>query len=90
MNKIRYKIGADIGGTFTDVVLYGSDGSIRTSKVPSTPENYSVAILTGIKKLVEEAKINYADSKFLLRIEDTDKIRSNKKYLDSIIYRNNY
>ena len=32
-----------------------------------------------------QAKINYPDSKFLLRIEDTDKIRSNKKYLDSII-----
>ena len=32
-----------------------------------------------------QAKINYPDSKFLLRIEDTDKIRSNKKYIDSII-----
>lgn len=59
IKKIKYKIGVDIGGTFTDVVLYGSDGTIRTSKVPSTPENYSVAILTGIKKLVNDARISF-------------------------------
>ena len=33
---IRYRVGVDIGGTFTDVVLLGSDGSLITKKVSST------------------------------------------------------
>jgi len=27
---VVYRVGADIGGTFTDVVLIGTDGSIAT------------------------------------------------------------
>jgi len=41
-------IGIDTGGTFTDFVVY--DGSeLRTFKVPSTPEDPSRAILSGLE-----------------------------------------
>jgi N-methylhydantoinase A len=30
---VRYRVGVDIGGTFTDIVLLGSDGKIHTLKV---------------------------------------------------------
>ena len=39
VSKIR--LGIDIGGTFTDVVLLGDDGSVRTAKVLSTPDDYA-------------------------------------------------
>ena len=46
------QIGIDTGGTFTDFVIY--DGSeFRTFKVPSTPEDPSKAILSGLKQIVE-------------------------------------
>jgi N-methylhydantoinase A len=34
-----FRAGVDIGGTFTDIVLVGSDGSIHTKKVSSSVEN---------------------------------------------------
>ena len=46
----RYVLGCDIGGTFTDVVLRGG-GTVRTPKVPSTPDDYSRAILTAVREI---------------------------------------
>jgi N-methylhydantoinase A len=61
MQSNEYRIGADIGGTFTDVVLMGSDGSVRTAKLSSTPDDYSVAIIEGITRLVAESGIQFSD-----------------------------
>jgi N-methylhydantoinase A len=33
-------LGVDVGGTFTDAVLVGEDGSTHTAKVPSTPADW--------------------------------------------------
>ena len=35
-----YRIGVDVGGTFTDVILQRSDGSATIRKLLSTPPNY--------------------------------------------------
>ncbi|MGH2662960.1 MAG: hydantoinase/oxoprolinase family protein [Actinomycetota bacterium] len=52
MSGGRYRIGIDVGGTFTDFVLYNVEsGDIATLKVPTTPEDPSTAILNGISKL---------------------------------------
>src|SRR6478672_7946633 len=51
---VVYRVGADIGGTFTDVVLIGSDGSIATKKVSSTPESFGRAIVEGVSELIAE------------------------------------
>ena len=61
MGTIRYRVGADIGGTFTDVALLGSDGSIATAKVSSTPDDYGVAIIDGVMRLVQERALAAAD-----------------------------
>ena len=53
----RYRIGVDIGGTFTDIVLLGMDGSIRTRKVSSTPEDYGRGIIAGITEILDEGGI---------------------------------
>ena len=49
-----YRIGVDIGGTFTDVVLLGAEGTLRTKKVLSTPDDYARGVVQGILELLEE------------------------------------
>ena len=52
-----YRIGADIGGTFTDLVLLGGDGRLRTLKVLSTPDDFGRAIVEGVQQLTRTAGI---------------------------------
>lgn len=51
--KPRIRVGADVGGTFTDVVLIDDDGMIRAHKVPSTPPNFHEAVLDAVNHLME-------------------------------------
>ncbi len=45
-------VGVDVGGTFTDVVLYDDvAGEYFTTKVPTTPENASVGFNEGLERL---------------------------------------
>ena len=53
-----FRLGIDIGGTFTDVVLLGEDGSVRTTKVLSTPEDYARGVATGAAALLAEHSIS--------------------------------
>jgi len=48
----RLRLGVDTGGTFTDFVLFGSDGGIQTHKVLSTPDDPARAVLEGLKELL--------------------------------------
>lgn len=50
----RYRLGVDIGGTFTDVVLVSPEGKYWTRKVSSTPGDYAVGILEGVRELLSE------------------------------------
>ena len=61
MDTVRYRVGADIGGTFTDVAILGSDGSIATAKVSSTPEDYGVAIIDGVMRLMQQRGLDASD-----------------------------
>ena len=47
-----HRFGIDIGGTFTDIVLIGDDGTVLTQKVPSTPDNYAEGIVAGLAPLL--------------------------------------
>ena len=53
----NFRIGVDIGGTFTDIVFLGDDGQVLTRKVASTPDDYSRAVLDGIRAGIEELAI---------------------------------
>lgn len=49
----RLRLGVDVGGTFTDLVLHDSKtGSLTTGKILTTPADPSVAILEGAAKLL--------------------------------------
>ncbi len=47
-----WRIGVDIGGTFTDIVLLGDDGTVATRKVSSSVDDYARAIMEGIADLL--------------------------------------
>ncbi len=47
-----HRLGIDIGGTFTDIVLMGSDGAVLAQKAPSTPDDYAQGIVAGLAPLV--------------------------------------
>ena len=42
------RIGADVGGTFTDVIALDADGTARISKVLSTPPDYDTAVVQAV------------------------------------------
>src|SRR6185436_2297201 len=48
-----YRIGIDVGGTFTDLVAVDDLGKATLAKTPSTPEDPSVGVLDGLKLLAE-------------------------------------
>jgi N-methylhydantoinase A len=48
---VGYRIGIDVGGTFTDLVYTTEEGSVRVVKTPSTPENQATGVLTGLRKI---------------------------------------
>ena len=56
-----FRIGVDIGGTFTDIVLLGSDGVIHTKKVSSSVGNYAQAIVDGLAEVFAETKLSGRD-----------------------------
>ena len=43
------RLGVDIGGTFTDIVVVRADGAIHTRKIPSTVDDYARGILEGVR-----------------------------------------
>ncbi|HEY4349170.1 MAG TPA: hydantoinase B/oxoprolinase family protein [Gaiellaceae bacterium] len=45
------RIGADVGGTFTDVLLLEPDGRVRFTKVLSTPPAYDRAVVGAVEEL---------------------------------------
>ena len=47
-------VGIDIGGTFTDVVVMGDDGSVRTTKSPSTPGRLQEGLLAALSAAAPE------------------------------------
>ncbi len=49
-----FRAGVDIGGTFTDIVLLGDDGSRYAKKVSSTVDDYARAIVDGLAALFGE------------------------------------
>src|SRR5262249_34613195 len=57
MNDSRYRMGVDIGGTFTDIVMMSDDGTVYSKKLLSTPADYSAAIEDGITALLSELSV---------------------------------
>ncbi|MEY4056600.1 MAG: hypothetical protein RL519_1935, partial [Pseudomonadota bacterium] len=53
-----YRLGVDVGGTFTDLLLFNVDtGAFWRHKTPSTPHDSSEGILNGVTAICAEARI---------------------------------
>jgi N-methylhydantoinase A len=48
------RVGADVGGTFTDIVLIDDAGEVWRHKTPSTPPHYEFAVLEGVGRLLRQ------------------------------------
>jgi N-methylhydantoinase A len=55
---MSYRLGVDVGGTFTDLVLAAPDGRALTRKILSSAANYAEAIIEGTAALLAEAKLD--------------------------------
>jgi N-methylhydantoinase A len=55
------RLGVDIGGTFTDLVLHQADGDVRRWKVPSTPPDFDQGVLDGIAAAASDLGVTSRD-----------------------------
>ena len=62
----NFRVGVDIGGTFTDIVFLNAEGQLFTKKVPSSVDDYARAIVEGMSEVFGEAG---------LKPEDVDELR---------------
>ncbi|UCE41536.1 MAG: hydantoinase/oxoprolinase family protein [Candidatus Aminicenantes bacterium] len=62
----EYKIGIDVGGTFTDFLLTSQDGVSEIYKVLSTPDDPSLGLLNGLSEMAETHNVSLEE--FIKRI----------------------
>lgn len=53
--RAKVRLGVDVGGTFTDVVLQLADGRLLVSKVSSTPRDPGLAVQQGVVEILRRA-----------------------------------
>jgi N-methylhydantoinase A len=60
------RIGIDVGGTFTDIVLHDdTSGEVWSTKVASTPKDPSVGALNGLQRILDLSKTTPANVGFI-------------------------
>ena len=52
MSAVTARIGVDVGGTFTDVILHAADGRVQVRKLLSTPPSFDRAVVEAVSGLV--------------------------------------
>ncbi len=65
---MAFRLGVDVGGTFTDLFLVGDDGSGTQYRVktPSTPADPSEGVLVGVRRICEESGVAVGDLQNIL------------------------
>jgi N-methylhydantoinase A len=64
---MAYRLGVDVGGTFTDLLLvHDESGKLHRVKTPSTPVDPSHGVLTGVRRIAEEAGATVSDIRNIL------------------------
>jgi N-methylhydantoinase A len=62
-----FRLGVDTGGTFTDLCLMEeSSGKVEVAKVSSTPSDPALAVINGLRKLIEERGLKADEVSFLI------------------------
>src|SRR5688572_7646079 len=65
---MAFRLGVDVGGTFTDLFLVGDNGSGTQYRVktPSTPADPSEGVLVGVRRICEESGVAVGDLRNIL------------------------
>jgi N-methylhydantoinase A len=50
---VGYRVGVDVGGTFTDLICVTPSGEIVLDKTPTTPDDQSTGVMNGLEQLAE-------------------------------------
>jgi N-methylhydantoinase A len=58
---VTFRVGFDVGGTFTDFALQADDGRLLTGKRLTTPDDPARACVEGLRELVARAGLGWAD-----------------------------
>src|SRR5918998_5079804 len=59
---MAYRLGVDVGGTFTDLLLVEDEsGEMYRVKTPSTPAEPSEGVLAGVRRICEESGVSPGD-----------------------------
>lgn len=66
-SPMQYKIGIDVGGTFTDFLLLNKNGGTEVYKVLSTSEDPSIAVLDGLTRMAKDRELSL--EKFLSLVD---------------------
>jgi N-methylhydantoinase A len=53
-----YRVGIDVGGTFTDLICVSPEGHVVLDKTPTTPDDQSVGVMTGVDQLAQAHKLS--------------------------------
>ena len=61
ISKMKYNVGIDIGGTFTDLICVSSEGKTIVHKTLSTPQDSSIGFINGISEVAEMANDSFED-----------------------------
>lgn len=59
--KPTYSLAVDIGGTFTDIVLRGSDGSLHVDKTLTTPKRLLDGFFNGVHSVLQRVGLKSCD-----------------------------
>ena len=57
----NFRLGVDIGGTFTDIVFLNDEGELYTHKVSSSVDDYARAIIEGLNEVFEKQGLAASD-----------------------------
>jgi len=67
MSNVTYRVGIDIGGTFTDLVVVTSTGEMYIFKSPSTPADSSIGLFDCLKKAARFFELEFPD--FMAKVD---------------------
>ncbi len=56
-----YRVGTDVGGTFTDLICITPDGDVVLDKTPTTLDDQSTGVMNGLGDLAERFGLSLAD-----------------------------
>ena len=64
---MAHRLGVDVGGTFTDLLLVDDEtGNLHRVKTPSTPSDPAQGVLVGVRRICEESGVPPEDLRYVM------------------------